>query len=313
MERYAQRPECRKPGSGMACILCAVLFLLMLFVPLSAIAASALVGEASPSQQLLVESLWLQKHQYDPSVVVVDVRSAQQYQQGHIRGAVSIPTNLTYRQKDKTDRIGSIAYIQELFGAAGIDQQTDVVLYDDGTFIDAGRVFWVFEVYGHRRVAVLNGGYLGWTAKDYEVSLHAVPRKARKFVASIQPERLATRLHVRLAMNDISKVLIDARPEEEYLGKKSESRQFGHIPNAVSVPWDRNIIMVEGIPMSKALPELENIYKGFSKDKQIITYCNKGRQSSFTYFVLRRLGRDVSHYDGSWFDWSNDQNLPIEK
>ncbi len=280
---------------------------------LPAASITAQVGADSLNKQLLVDAFWLQKRLEDQDIIVIDVRSPEKYRQGHIRNAVNIPTQSTFKRERPASRMASIQTIQNLFGDAGIDGETNVVIYDNGEFIHVGRVFWVLEVHGHHRVAILNGGFPAWIKNGYKTSQNVTSHHPKKFIAEIQPDKLATRLHTRLAINDKNKILIDARSTEEYQGKLSKSYKFAHIPGAVSVPWDKNIIQLDGIFMSKSLSELEDVYKDYSKDKKVITYCNKGRESSFTYFILRRLGYKVSHYDGSWSEWGNLVNFPVEK
>ncbi len=277
------------------------------------VVGSAVAAEVDQDFSLLVEADWLNQRLSDKNIVVLDVRGRNEYLSGHIKGAVNIPVAATFSPNPPKDRVANIGYIQILFGDAGIDTSTGVVIYDNGEYINAGRSFWVLEVYGHKKVMLLNGGYPAWLKKQYPVSSVEVKPKPRQFVAAIQPQRLATRLHTLLATEDDSKLILDARTSDEFNGKTSKSARAGHIPSAINIPWNRNFEDVDGVPTIKSFGKLKQVYSDIDKSKKTITYCNKGKQSSFTYFILRQLGYDVSHYDGSWYEWGNDANLPIEK
>jgi thiosulfate/3-mercaptopyruvate sulfurtransferase len=261
--------------------------------------------------RLLTSSADLVSMKAMPDVVVLDVRDPEMYGAGHIPGAINLPEAKTYRQNGRTDRVGKPAYIQKLFSQAGITQQKRVIIYDDGSFINAGRVFWVLEVYGHTKVQLLDGGFPAWQADGLSVSMEAVSPKPGDFIAMIQPEKLVTKLRMRLATRADKSIILDARSQDEYAGFKSITDRYGHIPQAINIPWGNNVNSGGDFPQMKTFPELQQVYAGLDKNKKILTYCNKGKGSSFAYFVLRQMGLDVAHYDGSWFEWSSDVSLPI--
>ncbi len=245
------------------------------------------------------------------SWIILDVRSEEKYAAGHIVGAINIPIEKTFRRVEKTKKVASIPIIQELFASAGISNDSIVVLYDGGGYIDAGRMYWVLEVYGHQNVVLLNGGYPGWIKRNLPVSREARQLKPTRYVAAIQPSRLATKFQTRLAIDDKNQNVIDARSNNEYIGKSSQAIRSGHIPSAISIPWDENFVETGGVLVIKSFAELKKIYDGIDSAKKVITYCNRGKHSSFTYFILRQLGYDAAHYDGSWLEWANDPNLPV--
>lgn len=262
---------------------------------------------------VLVDTQWLIKHQDDPNLIIVDARSEHDYKKGHIRGAVNIPVEDTFNPLIQTDRVGNIKYIAVLFSNAGIRNDHLVVIYDGNSYIDAGRVFWVLEVYGHKKVMLLNGGLEGWQAHSGQaLSQKNVELQNSYYVPTMSPHRFVTKFSMRLAVKDKDKLIIDTRSKEDFDGKKSIASRSGHIPSAINIPWTENFIEVDGVRMLKPLDELSSIYDPAIKGKRVILYCNKGKQSSLSYTVLRKLGYDVAHYDGSWFEWGNDSGLPVK-
>lgn len=264
-------------------------------------------------EQILVDVSWLVKHRNDSGIVIVDARPEKEYLAGHIAGAVNIPVSKTFNPLQNTDRVGNLLHIQNLFRDAGVRNDHAVVIYDGSSYIDAGRVFWVFEVYGHKQVKLLNGGFLGWREYSGE-SLSKSLREIKKsdYIPAIEPDRLITKFSMRLALEDKNKVIIDTRATDEYEGSRSIAKRSGHIPGAVSIPWDKNFVDIGGIKMLKPASELQELYNDVAQNKQVYLYCNKGKQSSLSYTVMRQLGYDAAHYDGSWYEWGNDFALPIE-
>lgn len=264
-----------------------------------------------PLSQLLISSTDLMSVAAMSDVVILDVRKPEEYDAGHIPGAVNVPVAKTFRQSGRTDRVAGSVHLQKLFGQAGVERQKRVTVYDEGSFFSAGRVFWVLEVSGHTNVQLLDGGFAAWQSHERPISQEKIIPKPSDFIVLGQPEKLATKLSMRLATKNDGSVIIDARSKNEFAGIKSTTDRYGHIPRAISIPWKNNITSDGGFSQMKTLAELQQLYGGFDKGKKVITYCNTGEASSFSYFVLRNMGFDVAHYDGSWFEWSGDANLPI--
>jgi len=246
-------------------------------------------------------------------VVVLDARSAQSYDTGHIAGALSFPVDLTFANKSLDGAIVQPAQAQASLRQLGITSDTKVVVYDSGNMMDAARVFWMLEVYGVKQITVLDMGYAGWTALGYAESLDVPLRSPSDYVARIDHHRIATKLTTLAATQNPNQLIIDARSKSDYVGKTSSAQRFGHIPAARNIPAAQNVIAIENKgDQFLSLNALADLYADVPKDKRVILYCAIGRVSSANYLALRSLGYDVANYDASWQQWGNDFNLPIE-
>jgi len=258
-----------------------------------------------------VSVAWLQAHRNDPNLRILDLRSEADYQKSHIEGAVNAPILRFFRVEGASNYVAPVAQVQDVLGAAGVDNKMLVAVYDAGEFVNASRAFWVMEVYGHDRVVVLDGGFAAWMQAGQATSSSAYVPERRAFVPTVSPNRLATKLATRLAVDRPVSVIVDARENVDYRGEKSAAKRFGHIQSAVNIPAKGHFDVVNGVKQLQSTEKLAAYYKGIDRQKKVITYCNIGMQSSSTYFVLRKLGYDVANYDGSWTEWGNDKALPI--
>lgn len=264
--------------------------------------------------ELLVSTEWLAAHLNDPDVKVVDVRGANQYGGGHIPGARNLPVA---RLDDPGHIIRGMLVGPERFsqtvGNLGISETDHVVLYDGQGYLQAARVFWGFDYFGHARLSILEGGLAQWLAENRPVDAEPVTSAPAEYRPTPRPERVATREDVLARLEDPGAFLLDVRSPAEYTGDMVQAMRGGHIPGAVNVEFTE---AMEGNPPSafKSPAELRQMYEGAgaTPDKEVITYCQGGVRAAHTYLVLRLLGYErVRNYDGSWGEWGNDPTTPI--
>ncbi len=280
--------------------------------------ASALPGRGF--DKAVVSSAWLAEHLNDPQVRVIEVSvTPGVYERGHIPGAVNFVWHTDFVDTVRRD-IVSPERFEQLARAAGINNDSTIVLYGDNNNWFAAWGAWVFLQYGANDVRLLDGGRALWEAENRELALTPLAPAPGDFTVS-QREQLRVKLPDVLAVveGQHDKALIDIRSPDEFSGKIFAPEGFqelavraGHIPGAVNIPW-KQALNENGT--FKSEEELRALYadKGIDGSKPIITYCRIGERASHTWFVLSQiLGYDVALYDGSWTEWGNTVGVPIE-
>jgi thiosulfate/3-mercaptopyruvate sulfurtransferase len=249
----------------------------------------------------------------DPRLVLMDMRPPEAYANGHIPGARSFDIfGISLIDTTPEPLKAFLWLIEHLIQAKGVNKDSTVVVYDDIAGMRSARLFWFLELFGHDDVHMLNGGFNAWSSAGLPVTHEAVIPQTGNFKMKVRRERLAT---VDDVLNNIAKpesVIVDTRSDGEYTGQVVRAARGGAIPGAVHLEWLKNLD--NGFFKSaEALREMYQSY-GIGPDKQVIPHCHGGYRSAHTYLALRLIGYpDVRNYLGSWGEWGNKPDLPIEE
>ena len=270
----------------------------------------------------LVTTDWLATHLGDPGLVVVESdEDVLLYDTGHIPGAVKVDWHLDLNDPVSRDYIDSAGFA-DLMARKGISRETTVVVYGDKSNWWAAYALWVFSLFGHDDVRLLDGGRAKWTAEGRPMTTDPVVRERSEYPV-VQRVDAPIRAYRDDVLAHLGKPLVDVRSPEEYTGERLHMPDYpqegalrgGHIPGAKSVPWAR-AAAEDGT--FRPRPELEAIYRdevGLRPDDDVVAYCRIGERSSHTWFVLTHLlgYPHVRNYDGSWTEWGNAVRVPVEQ
>jgi thiosulfate/3-mercaptopyruvate sulfurtransferase len=273
--------------------------------------------------EVLVDLVWAKSNIGKPNIkfVEIDVDTAS-YESGHIPGAVAFNWRTQLQNQISRDIISGEAF-EKLVGGAGIGNDDTVVLYGDNNNWFAAYGFWLFKLYGHQKVQLLNGGRVKWLNEPDAPLTKEVPKvtPVQYTVAKVDSQLRALLPEVLRASAEKDRNLVDVRSVDEFTGKiiappnlPETAQRAGHIPGAKSIPWS-TAVNQDGT--FKSADELNKIYvgeKGVNPSKPAIAYCRIGERSSHTWFVLKYLLgiADVKNYDGSWTEYGNLIGAPIE-
>ena len=264
--------------------------------------------------ELLTTPADLQTKSGRSSLILIDTRPAEKFAQGHIPGAVHFDLfGLSLVDTSPAPLKAFLAMIAHVFEMRGVDLEKEVVFYDDNSGVRAARGLWFLEYFGHQNVHVLDGGIQAWIESGYPVPTAALSPKAAQFKTAERRELLATAEDVLHSLNQKTICIVDTRSDDEHMGRTIRAARGGAVPGAVHLEWVNNL---DSKGRYKPAPELRQMYSrlGVTPDKEVIPYCQGGYRSAHTYLALRLIGfPKVRNYLGSWGEWGNRLDLPIEK
>ncbi|MDH3394403.1 MAG: rhodanese-like domain-containing protein [Desulfobulbaceae bacterium] len=301
----------------------------IMYILLAALAGFALSTPSAANAAPLVTTDWMAKNLNAKGLVLIDVRTDNNYAVGHLPGAVSLPYGQWEPMNEDADcnLMPSPAKMTELLKTLGVNASSHVVIYDHGnTTSDTTKgtsAVWIMTAMGHKNVSYLNGGFTKWTFEGRIIDNVKPTPAPGNFVAKLDDSKVATLQEVKDSIKNKSAILLDVRNSDQHFGfkKRADVERFGHITGSLS--WPADFMTHGGINRAPAYvldkKDLKTMAKGvglptsWSKKENIIVYCNSSQFAGLGYFVLHDiLGyKNVSVYDGSMLEFASDEDLPM--
>lgn len=264
---------------------------------------------------LLVEPQQLSTVLKEANLLIVDLCKPETYAQGHIPGAV----HLDYKQiiAARPPVMGLVPdsdHLSRLMSLVGAKPETHIVAYDDEGGGRAARFLYTLDIIGHAHYSLLNGGIHAWTNEGYPLETTVNTRAPSEYPVVLGQNPVATKDYIMDHLRNGDITLVDARSPAEYKGEKKFAEKAGHIPGAINLDWitlmdqTRNLRLKPESEIRKLLEQCQ-----IHQDKPAVVYCQTHHRSALVYFALKVLGfSDVKGYPGSWSEWGNSAETPVE-
>jgi len=264
---------------------------------------------------LIIEVEQLQQNLNNKDILLVDLSKPETYVQYHIPGAVFLDYSWIVRiEHPRMGLLPDPAQLTNVLSSLGLTPDTHVVTYDDEGGGRACRFLWTLEAAGHKRFSLLNGGLTAWSNEGHEVSSKITYPTPGHYEVAMDFSGVSTRQHIIDNLSNPDVVILDTRSPLEFNGTKVFAQRGGHIPGAVNIDWTEAMDKQRDLRL-KSKAELKAMLEkqGITPDKEVITHCQTHHRSAHTYIMLKSLGyENVKGYPGSWSDWGNEPNTPIE-
>lgn len=264
---------------------------------------------------LFVEPEVLERRLGAPELLIVDMCRPEIYAQAHVPGAVHLDyAEIVAARPPMMGLLPEAGRLSETLGAVGLTPERHVVVYDDEGNGRAARLCWTLDVLGHRHYSLLNGSLQAWLAEHRRVSREPEVSARSRYAAHLDDRPVADKRYILEHLGDRSMALVDCRTPEEFAGRTARAARNGHIPGAVNFNW----VNAMDQPRSLRLKPAADLWQAFqalgvTPEREVVTYCQTHHRSAHTYMVLRHLGYEsVRGYPGSWSEWGNSSETPIE-
>ena len=257
---------------------------------------------------MLIQTKELEKILEDPNLIIIDARSFKEYSEVHVPGAVNLDLFAFHWFDTTKEGVESFnRQMLQLFSFAGITNEKKIIFYDEVSGMLAARGVWLLMYFSHPQLFMLDGGIKKWKKENLPLETKPNGFKPEKFSGKINSKLVASFEYIKKNLKQIQ--IIDARSHDEYDGTVIRAARKGHIPTAINVDWNLNV--AEDGTLKKD-NDLLALYK-ISKDSEVVTYCQGAYRAANAFLALKKIGfKKVRVYLGSWTEWANRLELPVE-